>query len=139
MKFKDFEGSSEEISNFFQNNGLNISDYLNVNPEKKVERYWIFILVALFIILNIIVCFVEQNNKCYVPLTILSLASLGGLVGVVQHNYEKSTVSFIIGISGLLIMVISYKILSPKETIEKVKEKSEKYIDGQVEKSDEKK
>lgn len=134
MKFKDFEGSPEEINNFFQNNGLNVTEYLNITKDRKVDRRWIFLLTALFLIFNIIICLIETNNKFYIPLTIVTLGALGGLIAIIQHNYEKSIVSLIVGVVGLLIMVISYKILSPKETIEKVKDKSEKYLDNKSEK-----
>lgn len=129
MKIKDLEGSPEELNNFFQNNGLNLTDYLNINAEKKANHVWIYVLVPLFIISNIIICQLEQSHQLFIPTSIITLGFLGGLVAIIQLNYEKSIVSTIVGFAGLLIMVISFKILSPKETIKIVKDKSEKYID----------
>jgi len=127
MKFKDFEGSPEEINNFFQNNGLNVSEYLNISKDKKADSKWIYILIALFICFNIVISFIDFSSWLYYPLAILTLSTLAGLIAIIHHNYEKTTVSIITGISGLIIMVISYKILTPKEAIKEVKDKSEQY------------
>jgi FtsH-binding integral membrane protein len=129
MKIKDLEGSPEELNNFFHNNGLNLTDYLNINSEKRADKLWIYILVPLFIICNITICQFEQSHKFFIPITIITLGVLGGLVAIIQLNYEKSIVSTIVAIAGLLIMVVSFKILSPKETIKIVKDKSEKYLE----------
>lgn len=138
MKIKDFEGSPEEINNFFQNNGLDISNYLSINPDKKVDKIWIFILIGLFIIFNIIICMIEQSNKFYLPITILAIGSIGGLITIIQLNHEKWIVSTIIGVIGLIIMVVSFKILTPKDTIKEVKDKSVQYLDSKTQKVDEK-
>lgn len=137
MKFKDFEGSYDEINNFFQNNGLNLSNYLNIKDEpenKKADRRWIFLLIGLFIIFNISNCKLEQNSEYYIPVSILTLGSLGCLIAIVQLNYEKWIVSTIAGVCGLLMMVISFKILTPQETVKVVKDKSEQYLDQNTEK-----
>lgn len=129
MKIKEVEGSFEEINNFFQNNGLNVAEYLNINTETKANKIWIYILIGLFVALNILVSLIDQTNKCFIPIAILNIGTLGGLIAIIQFNIEKWIVSTIVGIVGLLIMIVSFKVLSPKETIEKVKDKSEKYLD----------
>ncbi|ASS48752.1 MAG: hypothetical protein A3D31_06600 [Candidatus Fluviicola riflensis] len=129
MKFKDFEGSPEEIHNFFQNNGLDINQYLNINGNKPASKHWIYILIVVFIILNIIIAKISSKNDFYLPISILTLGSLGALVGIIQHNVGKVAVSVIIGVVGLIIMLVSFRILSPKEVITTVKDKSEKYFE----------
>lgn len=122
MKVKDLEGSPQELHDFFQNNGMNISDYIAV-PMKKL---WLIIPVVLgmislaAIVIGQIV-YPEFSKKCLLGAVVVCLACLVWMAIVVQVMYSNTTGTIIAGIGGLLILLVAAGILPVAEILPTVK------------------
>ncbi len=62
MKLGKMEGTPEEIRDFFQNNGLNIEDYLE-KPDTPISRIWFIILANLIVASIVILTLVQPTSK----------------------------------------------------------------------------
>ena len=118
MKIGPVEGTSEEVNDLFQNNGLNLSEYLQ-KPEPPLSNIWLIIPSVIFVI-----CFgslalseaISANWKIFIFL--FGFASSVWL-GVSVHIRFKSNwgVGAII-LAGLLIMLVALGVIEPKELLE---------------------
>jgi hypothetical protein len=135
MKLNNFNGTVNEIielNNVLQNNGLNIRDFLNITPKKIISKMWLFVSIGAFVVFNITMVFADSSVNLYLPLTILTITAFGSVLFIIHHNHEKISLTSIVCFVGIIIMVVSFKIMTPKQTIQTVNEKANEYIDNHL-------
>jgi len=118
MKIGPVEGTSEEVNDFFQNNGLNLSEYLQ-KPEPPLSNIWLIIPAILFVfsfgVLSI-TQIASANWKVFVFL--LGFASSVWLGVSVHIRFKSSWSAWAIILAGLLIMLVALGVIEPKELLE---------------------
>ena len=118
MKIGPVEGTSEEVNDLFQNNGLNLSEYLQ-KPEPPLSNIWLIIPSVLFVacigILSL-ANIVSSNYKIFIFL--LGFASSVWLGVCVHIRFKSSWGAGAIILAGLLIMLVALGAIEPKELLE---------------------
>lgn len=118
MKIGPVQGTSEEVNDLFQNNGLNLSEYLQ-KPEPPLPNIWLIIpsviLVVSFGVLTLLQT-VSENWKTFIFL--LGFASSLWLGVSVHIRFKSNWAAGAIILVGLLIMLVALGVLEPKELIE---------------------
>lgn len=118
MKIGPVEGTSEEVKDFFENNGLNLSEYLQ-KPEPPLSNIWLIIPSVIFVI-----CFgcltlsniSTANWKIFIFL--LGFASSVWLGVSVHIRFKSNWGAGAIILAGLLIMLVALGVIEPKELLE---------------------
>ena len=128
MKIGHIEGTQEEVSNLFLDNGLNISDFIQ-KPLPPLENKWIIIPSILFLI-NFIVLLFIQNQSYEVKLLLFLLGFASSVwIGISVNIRFNSTLNAIyIIVSALLILAVAYGIMSLNELIDYIKQISRKIL-----------
>lgn len=128
MKIGHIEGTQEEVSNLFLDNGLNISDFIQ-KPPPQLENKWIIIPSILFLI-NFIVLLFIQNQSYEVKLLLFLLGFASSVwIGISVNIRFNSTLNAIyIIVSALLILAVAYGIMSLNELIDYIKQISRKIL-----------
>ena len=91
MKLGKMEGTPEEIRDFFQNNGLNIEDYLE-KPDTPISRIW-FVISAILIVASIVLLTLVQPTLKAIR-TFLFVSGCGGglwLAVIIPVSYTHLT------------------------------------------------
>ncbi len=121
MKLGKMEGSPEEIRDFFQNNGLNIEDYLE-KPEAPINFFW-FILSTILIISSVVILTLVQP-KSEVVQNLLFLLGCGGglwLAVIVQIKFKNTWAAGFIAVGIVLLLLVALGMITPKELLENIK------------------
>jgi hypothetical protein len=117
MKIGSVEGSPEEVHNLFQNNGLNLSEYLQ--PAPRLSIIWLIIPSILFIIFLSLLTLSEISTRKWELFIFLLGFSSSVWLGVSVHiRFENRWCACAIILAGLLIMLIAIGVLEPKELID---------------------
>jgi hypothetical protein len=126
MKFGPLEGTEEEVNNLFQNNGLNLSEYI-VKPDVPLKKIWLIspstALVACFGVLTLSDS-LSNSVKVFVFLLGFS-ASVWAAVSV-HIRFKSAWGSGAVTLAGLLIMLVALGVISPVELLEYYKNSQEK-------------
>lgn len=123
MKIGPIEGTVEEISNFFQNNGGNLSDFIK-KPTPQLKNRWILIPSILFLICFIILLFIQnQSNEMKLLFFLFGFASSVWIAISTNIRYSSTWNSVLIIISSLLMLAVVYGIMSLQEVIDYFKNK----------------
>ena len=125
MKFKGVEGSSEEINNFFRDNGLNLTDFFE-RPKPSLPN-WHFITSALLFALAVAVLVLRLFSSEEWAF----LVFLGGLAGAIwltaalQIRFENVWASVFVLFGLFVILLMAHGQITPTEALrefEKLKE-----------------
>jgi hypothetical protein len=118
MKFGPVEGTEEEVNNLFQNNGLNLSEYI-VKPDVPLKKIWLIlpstVLVACFSVLTLSDS-LSNSVKMFVFLLGFS-ASVWAAVSV-NIRFKSAWGSGALMLGGVLIMLVALGVISPVELLE---------------------
>lgn len=100
------EGSPEEIQNFFENNGLNLEDYIEKPDNNKLDLKWLIIPIGLFISCSVLISTKAIVNEIWV--VIITLLDLGFMVWTTASIQLKFKNAWVTGFSllGLVIMLL---------------------------------
>ena len=122
MKMGKLEGSQEEIHDFFQNNGLNIQDYLE-KPEPPLKRIWFIVPVLLIAgaisLLTLIAPSAESAQK------FLFLTGFGAGIWLavnVQIRYKNAWAAFFTAVGTVLLMLVAIGEMAPSELVQHMKD-----------------
>ena len=123
----EIEGTPEEIKDFFENNGLNLEDYV-VKPQTfSLQNQWIFIPITLFIAIScIILIFLPDTGTIRKVFTVIDLLIVLWIVSYAHLKFNNKFVTLIICIGLLLITLFVYGEISLIELFEKI----EKYFNS---------
>lgn len=118
MKIGPVEGTSEEVNDFFQNNGLNLSEYLQ-KPEPPLSNIWLIIPSVLFVACIGILSLANIVSSNYKMFTFLLGFASSVWLGVCVHiRFKSSWGAGAIILAGLLIMLVALGAIEPKELLE---------------------
>jgi len=118
MKIGSVEGTLEEVNDFFQNNGLNLSEYLQ-KPEPPLSKKWIIIPSVLFVFfMGILSLFNIPSSNYKIFIFLLGFASNVWLAVCVKIRFKSSSEAIAIILAGLLMMLVAIGAMKPKELLE---------------------
>jgi hypothetical protein len=118
MKLGDLEGTPEEIKDFCENTGLNLSDYFQP-PDKPIHSAWVYVPAIIVVVSVLWPNFTEAAPSKAAPFLI-------GCLGIVwlsislQIRYKQPVVSSIAGFGCAAVLVVSYGFLTPLEAIQQL-------------------
>ncbi len=122
MKIGKMEGSPEEIRDFFQNNGLNIINYIE-RPEPPLKPVW-FILPACLVIASLICLTLVAPIRTSIQ-TLLFLLGCGAGIWLavnVQIRFRNAWATVFVAVGTVLIMLVAIGMVTPIEMIQYLKE-----------------
>lgn len=118
MKIGPVEGTSEEINSIFQNNGLNLSEYLQ-KPEPPLSIIWLIIPSVLFFACTGVLLLASMASYNYKIFIFLLGFAFSVWIGVCVHiRFKSSMGAGTIILAGLLIMLVALGAIGPKELLE---------------------
>jgi energy-coupling factor transporter transmembrane protein EcfT len=122
MKIGKMEGSPEEIRDFFQNNGLNIADYLE-RLEPSLKAVW-FIVPVILVIASL--SWLTLLTPTHAPIqTFVFLIGCGGGIWLavdVQIRFKNTWAAVFVAVGTVLIMLVAIGMVTPREMIQHLKE-----------------
>lgn len=122
MKFKEFEGTPEEIGKLCEEQNFNLTEYLRNSNVKT----WVFaIVIAAFLIVCCVLWTVDMSDIFQQIMFLFALLLLGATAVVVHLKYQLWMVTMITGIVGLVMLSVAMNILTPKEAIRALDNKLE--------------
>lgn len=121
MKLGPIEGTKEEITGFFQDNGLKANDYFQM-IEAPIKAVWI-VIPALLIVATLgaltLVESLSTGQKTFAFL--VGCSALVWLATVVQLRFKHMWATGIVAIGGLLLMLVAFGAISPTQMLNEVK------------------
>ena len=124
MKMKEgiVEGSPEEIRDFFQNNGLNIEDYIET-PESPLKPIWLIIPTIIFIFAFSALTLLPPQSVSIQNFIFLIGCGAGIWLSVsVQIKFKNTWAAGFVAIGAVLIMLVAIGVITPKEMMQHLKE-----------------
>ncbi len=125
MKMGKMEGTPEEIRDFFQNNDLNIEDYIE-RPESPLKPVW-FILPAVVLVLafSFLTMFAPQSSAVQNFMFLIGFGAGIWLSVSVQIRFKNIWAAVFVAVGSVLIMLVAIGVITPKEIIQHLKEMRE--------------
>ena len=122
MKIGPVDGSVKECRDFFENNGLNLDDYIEKPPAPLKTRY-IVIPSVLFACTLLVMIFVGNKiSEANISLLyIFAFSVCTWLTVSVQLRFKNSIATFCVAMGVILTLLIAAGVLSPKEAADYVK------------------
>ena len=124
MKIGPAEGSEEEIRDFFENLGLNPSEFF-VKPEPALASHWLVIPAACFATMLIIVLAIhnKENSSVRIPALIafITLSWFSLALHIRYKSTSLTTFAIILGIVALLLASGTITLLEVMDTIKDTK------------------
>jgi len=118
MKFGPLEGSQQEITDFFENNGLRPEAYFQA-LEAPLERRWMVIPASLVcLVLVLIVLVGSRSSKLLLILVLAGVATGAWLAASVQLRFRSATVTWVVGLSIMLLLLLAAGLITPKEAVD---------------------
>lgn len=117
MKFGHVEGTHEEITNFCKNMGMNPADYFQpVEAPTTVHAAWIALPIAGVFVTACLMLLIPSMETKYANLLFLASVLCSACAATsVQLKFNNAWATGIVGITGLVIALISINILSPSD------------------------
>ena len=121
MKFGPMEGTSEEIKNFFQDNGLNAADYFTP-PEPPIKTIW-FLIPGVFVVcaLAVLTLFTPSSKAVATFVFLVGCAAALWLTVNVQIRFKSLWATGIVLVGCLLIMLVALGVVTPLQMFEEMK------------------
>ena len=121
MKFGHLEGTSEEINNFFEDNGLNAANYFQP-IDKPIHFAWL-VVPALVVVVCVVLLWVTitANPKHQWLCFLLGCLAVVWLGSTLQIRYKQPVVTGFAAIGCLAVLVVAFGLLTPLEAIEQLK------------------
>ena len=121
MKLGPIEGTKEEITGFFQDNGLKASDYFQM-PEPPLRSAWLVppTICIVFAIGALTLLGSLSSGQQKFAFLLGSFASVW-LATVIQLRYKQAWATSMVVILCLLLMLVAFDAVSPTEMLGAVK------------------
>jgi len=121
MKFGNkMEGSPEEIRDFFQNNGLNITDYMG-RPELPLKTVWFVVPVCLIVVsLACLTLLMPLRMSVQTFVFLLGCGAGIWLAVNVQLRFKNTWAAVFVAIGTILIMLVAIGTVTPTEMIQQL-------------------
>lgn len=124
MKYGKAEGTPEEISNFYENSGLKLAEYLK--PERPLKPIWLiapgfFIVVCLA---GLTLCALSTGVRSFVFL--LGCGAGIWLAVALQIRFKNTWAAVFAVVGTLLLMLVAIGVVQPVEMIQYFKDFNKK-------------
>ena len=121
MKLGPIEGTKEEITGFFQDNGLNAMDYFQL-PETPIKAVW-FVLPSLCVVATIgaLTLLMPPSTDQRTFVFLIGCAAVVWLATVVQLRFKQAWATGIVVMGGLLLMLVALGVVAPAQMLDEVK------------------
>ena len=122
MKMGQMEGSPEEIRDFFQNNSLNIADYIE-KPVIPLKPVWLLVpAVILTLAFSSLTLFAPQSSAIKNLIFLFGCGAGIWLSVGVQIKFKNTWAASFVAIGSILIMLVAIGIITPAEMLKHLKE-----------------
>ncbi len=125
MKIGQIEGTPEEIKGLFDNNGLNLAQFINANqaiPNPKKHGIFLTITIAVFVILNCCLWIFNCPEAVKKILIVVDFTALAVAVFLIHQRYDKYILSGFSTLVGMTIMSLCLGYLTPEEALKKLED-----------------
>jgi FtsH-binding integral membrane protein len=115
MKIGDLEGSSEEIHDFFQNNGLKVEDYFQ-QPQKPIGKFWI-VVFGLLVLVSLAMLVLEFSADPKVRKLIFIVSCFLSLCwsATFQVKFKNTWATSFVAIGCVLLALVAYGVYTPED------------------------
>lgn len=121
MKIGPYEGTPEEIKNFFQDSGLQMADYLAV-PEAPIRTVWFLVPGVVFVLALAVLTLLTHLAKPATTLVFLVGAAAALWLAVnAQLRFKNPWAMAVITLGGLLLLLVALGAVTPLEMLQEVK------------------
>ncbi len=127
MKIGPVEGTPEEISGFFSNNGLNIAEFINANqPIENPRRHNLILICSIiaFVIINCCMWVFDCHENLDKILVVFDFVALAFAVFFIHRKFDKYVLSGFAIFIGLIIMAVCTGYMTPAKAIDKLDNKN---------------
>jgi uncharacterized membrane protein len=122
MKIGNTEGTPEEIKDFFENNSLNIIDYLE-KPDQPLKPVWFIVPVSLVIAALLCLTLLAFTLTSVRTLVFLLGCSAGFWLAVnVQIRFKNAWATFFVAVGTVLVMLVAIGMVAPIDMLQHLKE-----------------
>lgn len=122
MKMGKLEGSPEKIRDFFQNNGLNIQDYLE-KPEPPLKRILFIVPVLLIAGAISLLTLIAPSAESAQNFLFLTGCGAGIWLAVnVQIRYKNTWAAVFTAVGTVLLMLVAFGEMAPSELVQHMKD-----------------
>lgn len=138
MKIGDIEGTPEEIKGLFQNDGLDLAQFLKAKPvisNPKSHIAGLIASVSVFLIINGCIWIAELPDYLEKIFIILSIALIAIMTILIHQKYEKITISGFTVFFAIVIMSTCLGYITPKEALNKIEKQNPLTKDKKEEKN----
>ena len=119
MKLGPFDGTTEEIKDFCENHGLDISAFI-VAPEPPLSGYWICIPAIAFVVTCFAMAvFAVPPVAKTIELLFARICAAGAAIAL-QFRVDKIAATIGAGICALLVMLFSAGVITLPQVLEHV-------------------
>lgn len=126
MKVGTVEGTPQEIKDFFINQGLQLSDYLE-KPDEPLKKRWLTIPAILLVVTLVLLVVLSSIPKgAFLLLFLLGAGSVVWLSISIQIRFKNGWATAVAAIGGLLMILVAGGFIAPKETIDAIKSLKDK-------------
>ncbi len=115
------EGTQKEVTDFFQNNGLRVSDFLT-KPEPKIKGVYIALSLAVATAAIIALVFIPPSSNMRTVVFLLGAIAAGALGICVHIRFKNIGSAIIIIILEVLLMLVATGVLAPLDLLNQIKE-----------------
>lgn len=120
MKLGPIEGTKEEITGFFQDNGLKASDYFQM-PEAPIGALWLFIpTFCVVVTLGVLTLLESLKPGQQTFIFLIGCMAIVWLATVIQLRFKHAWATGIVVVGGLLLMLVALGAISPTEMLNEV-------------------
>lgn len=115
MKIGNVEGTPEEVRDFFENNGLNPSDYFE-QPEPQLNKVWLMAPGLVSLICALLLVALEPTfDKLKITVFLIGLSAIVWLSVSVHIRFKSVWGSGAIILCGLLILLVALGVMEPAQ------------------------
>ena len=122
MKIGDLEGSSEEIHDFFQNNGLKVEDYFQ-RPQKPVG--WFLVVVpAMIVLVGLVLLVLELTADMRLRMVVFIATCFFSVCWAVaiQVKFKNSWATTVVVVGCLLLALVAFGVFTPEQMFDAVQQ-----------------
>ncbi|HYB92859.1 MAG TPA: hypothetical protein VED00_01800 [archaeon] len=121
MKIGKVEGSPKEIYNFFQNNGLDISEYLE-KPVPPLKPIWLIIPSIIIIVSMAVLTLFTLHSDVMTFVFVVGCGACVWLAAMLQIKFKNASATVFLLFGALLIMLVAFGVVKPIEIIQYFKD-----------------
>jgi tellurite resistance protein TehA-like permease len=121
MRLGPAEGTKEEITGFFQDNGMKASDYFQM-PKAQIKPVWLVISVLCIVaMLGALTLLESLSTGQQTFVFLVGCAAVLWLAIIVHLRFKQAGVTGIVAIGGLLLMLVALGVITPTQMLNEVK------------------